>query len=379
MTKEPRNATIAAQAFRHLEAGTGAITPSWQPSTTFARDAEHQLPGEFIYARYDSPTNRQAELLLAELDKGADARLFSSGLAAVSALIGSVPPGGHVVAPVAMYHGTRDLLYRQQAQGRIQLSLIDQASREARVDALARDNTDLLYVETPANPNWDLVAIDDAAADAHAVGAKLAVDSTCAPPCTCRPIEHGADIVVHSATKFLNGHSDVTAGVLITNEIDDRWRAIDLARRFDGSVLGTFEAWMLIRGLRTLFVRFERQSANALEIANSFQTHPRVEDVRYPGLSKHDGHAIAKRQMTNGFGGMLSILIKGDAEASQRVVTRTKIWVPATSLGGVESLIEHRFSVEGPDSPVPPNLLRLSAGIEDVQDLIADLDQALSN
>ena len=212
---------------------------------------------------------------------------------------------------------------------------------------------------------------------AHDAGAILAVDCTVAPPVTTRALDYGADIVFHSATKYLNGHSDVVAGILVTRELDARWEEIKLVRKLTGGVLGPFEAWLLLRGMRTLFIRFERASSNAMQIARHLENHPKLERVLYPGLENHPGHAIAKRQMTHGFGGMMSLLIKGDAEAAKAVACKTRLFVPATSLGGVESLIEHRATVEGPDSLVPKNLLRLSIGIEHPDDLIADIEQAL--
>jgi cystathionine gamma-synthase len=190
-------------------------------------------------------------------------------------------------------------------------------------------------------------------------------------------LDHGADIVFHSATKYLNGHSDVVAGILVTKEINQRWDEIKLVRKLTGGVLGPFEAWLLLRGMRTLFLRFERASQNALLIARHFENHPRLEKVLYPGLESHPQHALAKRQMLNRCGGMMSLLVKGGADEAKKVASSTRLFVPATSLGGVESLIEHRASVEGPHSAVPKNLLRLSIGIEHVDDLIADLEQSL--
>jgi cystathionine gamma-synthase len=205
----------------------------------------------------------------------------------------------------------------------------------------------------------------------------LAVDSTVAPPVTTRPLELGADLVFHSATKYLNGHSDLTAGVLVTRETGERWAEVARIRTLTGNIIGAFEAWLLLRGLRTLALRFERASQSALRIALHFEGHTAVESVLYPGLESHPGHHIAARQMTGGFGGMLSLLIAGDAARTKAVAAGTSVFTPATSLGGVESLIEHRASVEGPHSVVPGNLLRLSVGIEDVEDLIADLESAL--
>ena len=237
--------------------------------------------------------------------------------------------------------------------------------------------TTLVWIESPVNPTWDVIDIALAADIAHQAGAILAVDGTVASPVTTRALEYGADIVFHSATKYLNGHSDVVAGVLVTAKLDDRWEEIKLVRTLTGGVLGPFEAWLLLRGMRTLFLRFVKASQNALRLAQHFEGHPGLRQVLYPGLESHPGHAIAKRQMIQGFGGMLSLLVEGGAEDAKRIAGRTRLFVRATSLGGVESLIEHRASSEGPHSEVPQNLLRLSIGIENCQDLINDLEQSL--
>ena len=227
------------------------------------------------------------------------------------------------------------------------------------------------------NPTWDIIDIADAAKAAHDAGAILGVDCTVSTPITTRAFDFGADIVFHSASKYLNGHSDVTAGILVTPVADKRWEEIKFIRKHVGGVLGPFEAWLLLRGMRTLSIRFERASANALQIARYFEHHPKVEKVLYPGLESHRHHEIACRQMTSGFGGMLSLCVKGGANEAKKLATRLRLFVSATSLGGVESLVEHRASVEGPMSQVPPNLLRLSVGIEDIGDLIADIEQGL--
>jgi cystathionine gamma-synthase len=232
-------------------------------------------------------------------------------------------------------------------------------------------------VETPANPTWDVVDIEAVAAIAHAAGAVLAVDSTSATPVLTRPLEHGADLVVHSATKYLNGHSDVLAGAVVCARADELWDRVLAWRHDAGAVPGPFEAWLLLRGMRTLFLRVRRQSASALALASAHEGHPAVAAVLYPGLPSHPGHAVAARQMQGGFGGMLSIRVRGGEDAAVAVAAAVQVFTRATSLGGVESLIEHRASVEGPTSPVPADLLRISVGIEEPADLLADLRQAL--
>ena len=379
MTDAPRPSpeTLLAQAAHFIDPADGAIVPPIRPSTTFARDADYALMGRSDYIRPDNATYEAVEPLLAALDGGAEALLFSSGLAAASALLETVRTGEHVVAQRIMYYGALTWLRRVSERRGIGLTLFDAGEPESLADAIRPGETALVWIETPANPTWDVVDIAAAAELAHGAGAALAVDSTAAPPVTTRALDLGADIVFHSATKYLNGHTDVLAGVLVTKETDARWQEIGQVRGLTGGVLGSFEAWLLLRGLRTLALRFERASASALKIAQHFEGHPNVARVLYPGLESHPGHAVARRQMRNGFSGMLSLLIDGDAEAAKSVATRLKLIVPATSLGGVESLVEHRRTVEGPTSAVPDNLLRFSIGIEQADELIADLEQAL--
>ena len=372
------DATVLAQAGHTPDPATGALVPALHMSTTFGRDSEYELIGDYIYSRYQSPTVEHAERLLARLDGGADAMLFASGLAAAAAVFETVESGGHVVAPTIMYHGAQDWLRRIESRRRIALTLFDATDPDALGEALRKGETYVVWIESPVNPTWDVIDIREAADLAHEAGAILVVDCTVAPPVTTRALELGADLVFHSATKYLNGHSDLLAGVLVTPETNELWDELRLVRKLSGGVLGAHDAWMLIRGLRTLPLRFERASQSALQIAQHLEGHPGLEAVLYPGLESHPGHELARRQMTNGFGGLLSILVRGGADEALDVTRRFQVFVRATSLGGVESLVEHRASVEGPHSEVPPNLLRLSIGIEDPADLISDLDQALS-
>jgi cystathionine gamma-synthase len=372
------NTTNLAQAGHFIDSVTGAVTPPIHPSTTYARGGDYELIGDYIYSRYQNPTYDQVEHIAAELDGGEEALLFSSGMAAITAVFETVDMDQHIVAPAIMYHGAQDWLRRIARKRNIGLTLFDATEPNALQRAIIPGKTAILWIETPANPTWDIIDIAKAATAAHDAGAILGVDCTVSPPITTRAIDLGADIAFHSATKYLNGHSDVTAGILVVRESNQRWEEIKFIRKHVGGVLGAFESWLLLRGMRTLSIRFERASSNALKIAQHFESHPMVKTVLYPGLESHPGHLIAKRQMTNGFGGMLSLCIEGGAKEAKEVATRMKLFVPATSLGGVESLVEHRASVEGPLSRVPPNLLRLSVGIEDVDDLIADLNHALA-
>lgn len=372
-----RPETIAAHTLKAVDEATGSVTPPLYMSSTYARDESYTPKLKENYIRGGSPTLWHAEEAVAALEQGAGALLFASGMAAITTLLETVPEGAHVAAPDVMYYGTRDWLKRLEAKGRITLTLFDAADPAALAKAVRKGETDLVWIETPLNPTWDVIDIAAAAKVAHEAGAILAVDATASAAVTTRPLTLGADIVFHSATKYLNGHSDVLAGVLVARAADARWEEIDTLRTKIGAPLAPFEAWLLIRGLRTLYVRYRQASANAMAIARHFDKHPKIERVLYPGLASHQGHAIARKQMTDGFGGMLSLLIKGDAAEAVRVCTRLKVIVPATSLGGVESLAEHRKTVEGPESPVPDNLIRLSIGIEHADDLIADLEQAL--
>ncbi len=370
--------TLLAQAMHYLDPVNGGIVPGVQMATTYARDRDYELRAPGVsYGRDKNPTYLLAEQVVAELEGAAGALLFSSGLAAAAALFHTLKPGDHVVAPLIMYHGLRDWLIQFCDNWKVDIDTFDATVDGALESAIEPGRTRIVWIETPANPTWDVTDIAAAADLAHAAGARLAVDSTVATPLLTRPLALGADFVFHSATKYLNGHSDVIAGVLVAREDDDQWQAVRFQRVFGGAILGPMEAWLLLRGMRTMHLRVQRCCESAMTIARRLEGHGRISRVLYPGLESHPGHTIARRQMRGGFGGMMSVLVDGDAAMARAVAARTRVFVPATSLGGVESLIEHRATVEGPNSPVAPNLLRLSVGIEDVADLIADLDQAL--
>lgn len=378
MTPRPIHpATLAVHGGELGPAADGAVSPAIRPSTTFARDEGYALIAGVDYARDASPAYPPVEALLASLERGADALLYASGMAAASAVLATLRPGDHVIAPKVCYWGLRAALRRFSARWDVALSEVDLGDVAALRDELRPGATRLVWVETPANPTLDVVDIALVAEIAHAAEARVVVDSTVATPVHTRPLDLGADLVLHAATKSLNGHSDVVAGALVTRELDEHWALIRQARRDGGAILGAFEAWLLHRGLRTLFVRVERASANALELARRLDEHPGVERVLYPGLGSHPGHAIAARQMRGGYGSLLSICVGGGAERALEVASKLRVFVRATSLGGVESLVEHRASIEGPESAAPADLLRLSVGIEDLADLWADLDAAL--
>lgn len=372
----PAPATTLAQAGHFIDPQTRAVVPPIHSSTTFARDDDYGLVGP-SYSRAGTPAWDDVEQLLTGLDGGAAALIFGSGLAAATAVFEPLLSGQHIVAPRVMYHGLQDWLRRLAERRGLSLTLVDPTDLAEVKAAMRPGETAMLWIEGLLNPTWDVVDIAACARIAHAAGARLGVDATVTPPVTCKPLVLGADIVFHSATKYLNGHSDVLGGALITARNDEFWQEICQVRTMLGGVMGPFEAWLLLRGMRTLSVRFERASANAQAIAEHFHGHPALSHVLYPGLAAHPGHKIAADQLTDGFGGMLSLRLKGGEHAARHVATHTRVFLPATSLGGVESLIEHRFVVEGPHSEVPRDLLRLSTGIEDLHDLIADLEQAL--
>ena len=371
--------TISAQALRQIDSATGGVTPAIHLSSTYLRDENYELlvPGN-SYGRDENPTYNVAETVLCELEGAAAALLFSSGMAAAMAVVQSLKPGDHIVAPKVMYWGLRNWMTRFCDDWGLGLDLFDATDPDALANTVKTGETKLVWIETPTNPTWDVIDIAGAAEIAHGIGALLAVDSTVATPVLTQPIRHGADIVMHSATKYLNGHCDVVAGAVLSAKEDDFWERICEIRAQAGAIPGSFDAWLLQRSLRTLFLRVRKASESAMAIAEQFEGHPKLKAVNYPGLPSHPGHEIARRQMAGGFGGMLSIRVKGGAAEPLNVIKRCKVFTRATSLGGVESLIEHRYSIEGKDSPIPKDLLRLSVGIEAVEDLIADLEQALA-
>ena len=358
---------------------SGALTPSISVSTNFEQAADGSYHQGRVYTRADNPTYEHAERTIAMLEGAAGGcLLFASGMAAAIAVFQSLLPGDHVVVSRMLYWGVRKWLAEFGLTWGLDVEFVDLSDLRAAASAIRPGATRLVWVETPANPTWEITDLRAVCALAHAAGARVAVDNTVPTPVLTRPIEFGADLVVHSATKYLNGHSDVLAGAVLSARNDPFWQRIRSWRRTAGAVPGPFETWLLIRGMRTLFLRVQRASETALAIARHFEAHPSLSTVLYPGLPSHPGHAIAAGQMTGGFGGMLSIRVAGGVEQAQAVLAAVKVFKRATSLGGPESLIEHRSSMEGPSSPVPDDLLRLSIGIESPADLIADLEAALA-
>ncbi|MEM1439538.1 MAG: aminotransferase class V-fold PLP-dependent enzyme [Pseudomonadota bacterium] len=366
-----------ASGLHFADKETGAVIPPIHLATTYARDTDYALPDPGVgYSRDQNPTYRVPERMLAALEAGADALLFASGMAAATAVFRALTPGDRIVVPDVMYWGLRHWIKTFAETWGLERVTYTTADPDSLVAAIT-PGTRLVWVETPSNPLWDTTDLARAAELAHAAGALLAVDSTVATPVHTQPIRLGADIVMHAATKALNGHSDVLAGALVCRERNDFWARIATERGEGGAVCGAFEAWLLQRGMRTLFLRQRRASDSAQAIAEALQAHPKVERVRYPGLVDDPGHSVAAKQMHDGFGSMLSFMVRGGRDAALAVAGRLRLFASATSLGGVESLVEHRATIEGPDSPIPDNLLRLSVGIEVSDDLIADLTQAL--
>ena len=380
MKNDLKPETIAAQAAGVTDPATGGIVPAIQPSTTFIRDQDYKLVNPaYLYGRDDSAIARDVEAVMARLENAEASLLFPSGMAATAALMRTTANGATIVLQSGIYWGTTKWVREFCARRSIRLVEIDASQPDLLAASISAEKPALVFVETPSNPWLKTVDIAAAASACKSVGAILAVDATAATPVLSRPLDHGADIVMHAATKAINGHSDVLAGMLSVRDASHPvWQAIRTDRHDAGAIIGNFEAWLLLRGMRTLPLRVERMSQNAMAIAQWLDRHEKVVGVFYPGLPGHEGHAIAARQMQGGFGSLLSFLIRGDASTALRFCGGLQLFHRATSLGGVESLVEHRHTIEGDATGVPPSLLRLSIGIEHVEDLIGDLGQALA-
>jgi cystathionine gamma-synthase len=347
-------------------------------SSTYIRDPDNGYSTGRVYGRTDNASVQQAETLIAALEGGEQAMMFGSGMSAATAVLLALEGPTHIVASQIMYWGFRSWLRDIGRYGH-SVTFVETSDLEAVRAAVRPGETGLLWIETPSNPLWTISDIAAISEIAHSFDALLCVDSTVATPIFTQPIAHGADIVVHSATKYLNGHSDVVAGALVTARANEFWEKIGLIRAQLGTCIGPIDAWLLMRGMRTLDVRVREQAKTAALLASRLSGHPALRAILYPGLESHPGHDVAMRQMAGGFGGMLSIRLKSGEAAAVATAARVKLWKRATSLGGVESLIEHRASIEGPGTPCPCDLLRLSAGLEDPDDLFFDLVRALGS
>lgn len=368
--------TLAIHAGRSVEHTTGEVAPAIHLSTTFERDPDGSFSRGYSYGRADNPGRRALEQCLAALEGGVAATTYASGSAASLAVFSLLRPGDHVIAPIESYHGTAKQLRDLIVPLGITCDFVDM-TQLAAVTAALRSNTRLVWIETPSNPMLNLSDIAGIAAAAHARGALVACDNTFATPVLQRPLELGADLVMHSSTKYFGGHSDVMGGVVIVRERGELAERLRAYQETAGSVPSPFDCWLIRRSITTLTCRMRAHTANAAQLADFLYAHPKVAQVFYPGLRSHRGHELARRQMPGGFGAMLSFCIQGGRTEALAVAARLQVFTRATSLGGVESLVEHRKSIEGPHSVTPESLLRLSVGLEHIDDLIADLDQAL--
>ena len=370
-------ASRAAQALGWIEPKTGAISPPIHMSSTFQRDPDNQYRTGHSYIRDDNPAYDQVQALLTSLEGGAGALLFSSGMAAATTVFLALKPGDHVLVPEQVYYGLRKWLLGFARPWGLDVEFLDLSDLAAVRKAVRPGMTKLIWTETPANPVWTITDLAAVAEIAHKASAMLATDSTVATPVFSQPLKLGADIVMHSATKFLNGHSDLCAGALVTAQENEFWARILTVRTQLGGILGSVESWLLLRGMRSLFPRVQWATRSAQALAERLQAHPQVATVLYPGLPGFSGHAVAAKQMQGGFGAMLSIRVKGGESGAIKTAANIHLWKRATSLGGTESLIEHRASIEGAASTTPKDLLRLSVGLENTDDLYADLAAAL--
>ena len=367
--------TLAVHAANEPDPATGAVAAPIHLSTTYLRAADGSYPGGYVYGRSENPNRVALETALALLEGGAAAAAFASGLAAIHAIFQALQPGDHAIVSQDIYHGTHVMLEKVMLRWGLDISFISFDDLDTVRGAL-RQNTRLVYLETPTNPMMKIIDLAEVVALAHDAGAKVVVDNTLATPVLQRPLDLGADISVHSSTKYFGGHSDVTGGALIVKSADELFTRIREEQSLAGAVPSPFDCWLIRRGLATLPLRVAAQSANALKVAEFLQAHPGVSRVHYPGLPDHPDHAIARKQMS-AFGGMLSFQIAAGEAAARKVASNTKLFTQATSLGSVESLIEHRASVAGESASTPRDLLRLSVGIEAAEDLIEALEHAL--
>jgi cystathionine gamma-synthase len=366
--------TLAVHAGHTVDPETGAVSTPIYLSTTFERDVEGTYSRGFMYTRNNNPNRQFLEQGIATLEGGASAAAFASGSGTTTAIFQALAPGDHVLAHVDAYYGTSRVLHEISLRWGLQADFIDMSDLAAVKKAL-RPTTRLAWMETPSNPLLKIVDLAAVAKIVHDAGAICVCDNTWAPVLQ-RPFDLGADLILHSTTKYFGGHCDVLGGIVITKTDSELFQRIRRIQYCGGAVPSPFDCWLILRGMRTLPYRIRAHSDNAMKVASFLKQHQRVERVHYPGLPSHPGHEIARKQMSL-FGGMLSFEVKGGADAAMKTAAKTKIFIRATSLGGVESLIEHRASIEGPGTTSPESLLRLSIGLENADDLIEDLNQAL--
>lgn len=368
--------TIAVHAGRRTDPATGAVVAPIHMSTTFERDPDGEYRRGFSYSREENPNRQALERCLAALEGGREALAFASGLAVTTAVIQGLEPGDHILASDDVYYGLRKVTGELFRKWPVETAYIDMTDLEA-LRAAIRPNTRLVWLETPSNPRLRVIDMAAVAEIARSANAITVCDGTFAPPVIQRPFEHGIDMVMHSTTKYLGGHSDLTGGALITRHDNYLFERVRTAQKYGGGTPSPFECWLALRGIETLPWRVRAHCANAGRVADFLSGHAAVEAVHYPGLPSHPGHRVAARQMA-AFGGMVSFQVRGCREAAMGVAARVKLFTRATSLGGTHSLIEHRASIEGRETRTPQNLLRLSVGLEHPDDLVEDLAQALA-
>lgn len=368
--------TLAVHAGRCIDPATGAVVPPIYLSTTFERSPDGSYPQNYIYTRTNNPNREALEKCLCELEGGVAAAAFSSGSAAAMSVFQALSPGEHIIAPIDAYSGTSLLLREVLIPWGLQVTFVD-LTNYSKVEQAIQQNTKLIWIETPSNPLLKITDIRKIAEIAHQANALCVCDNTWATPVGQNPLKLGADLVVHATTKYLGGHSDVLGGVAIAQTETDFFNKIKLIQKTGGAVASPFDCWLVLRGIQTLPYRMRAHTENALKVAEFLSNHPLVESVHYPGLKQHPGYEIATDQMQL-FGGMVSFQVKGGRDKAFDLAAKVKIFTRATSLGGVESLIEHRASIEGQGTKTPENLLRLSIGLEHADDLIDDLDRALN-
>ena len=366
--------TIAVHAGHAVDATTGAVAAPIYLSTTFERDVEGTYSRGFMYTRNDNPNRQALERGVSMLEGGEAAAAFASGTAATMSILQALSPGDHVLAHVDAYYGTSRLIHEIFVRWGLEVDFVDMSDLAAVKGAL-RSTTKLAWAETPSNPLLKIVDIAAVAEVVRETEALFVCDNTWAPVLQ-RPFDLGADMILHSTTKYFGGHCDVLGGIVVAKTDNEFFQRIRSIQYEGGAVPSPFDCWLILRGMRTLPWRMRAHSGNAMKIAEVLAQHPKVKRVHYPGLQSHPGHKIAAAEMSM-FGGMLSFEIKDGYDAAMSVAAKTKVFIRATSLGGVESLIEHRASIEGPGTTSPEGLLRLSIGLENADDLVADLDQAL--
>ena len=378
MNKKLHPETLTATALGWIDRETDAMASPLRPSTSFLRDPQNLDRAGRMFTRDDNPTFEQPEALINTLEGGAGCLIFASGMAAITSVFQRLTPGDHVILPKLVYSGLREWMNTHGLRWGLEVTYVDECTADCVEDALHKGKTKVIWLETPSNPTWTVTDIAEVSSVAHAAGALIAIDNTVATPILTRPIKHGADIVLHSCSKYLNGHGDLIGGaVVVADGRENVLKDIQNIRNEYGGVLGSFEAWLLLRGMRTLAVRVKTASTSALKIAEFLDSCDMVQQVLYPGLRRHTGHEVAAKQMHGGFGGMLSFRVKGGEYAAKLLASKVKIFRQAISFGSTESVIEHRAGLEKGDSPTPRDMLRVSVGLENTDDLISDLQHAI--